>query len=96
MQINDIENIIEYLFSAALKKCENFEDAEDLTSETLLAALNCQNNNLKISKDGYVKVYLNNGKQIIYIDSRGGKSKADGIYILRGTANNRFDLTKTN
>lgn len=42
MQINDIENIIEYLFSAALKKCENFEDAEDLTSETLLAALNCQ------------------------------------------------------
>lgn len=40
MQINDIENIIEYLFSVALKKCENFEDAEDLTSETLLAALN--------------------------------------------------------
>lgn len=57
---------------------------------------NIPNNNLKISKDGYVKVYLNNGKQIIYIDSRGGKSKADGIYILRGTANNRFDLTKTN
>ena len=39
MHINDIENIMNYLFSAALKKCGNFEDAEDLTSETLLAAL---------------------------------------------------------
>ncbi|MGN0610988.1 MAG: RNA polymerase sigma factor [Ruminiclostridium sp.] len=39
MHINDIENTMNYLFSAALKKCGNFEDAEDLTSETLLAAL---------------------------------------------------------
>lgn len=39
MHINDIENIMNYLFSAALKKCGNFEDAEDLTSEVLLAAL---------------------------------------------------------
>ena len=30
---------MKFLFSAALKKCGNFEDAEDLTSETLLAAL---------------------------------------------------------
>ena len=39
MHINDIENTMNYLFSAALKKCGNFEEAEDLTSETLLAAL---------------------------------------------------------
>ncbi|MGN0633766.1 MAG: hypothetical protein ACI4JW_07830 [Oscillospiraceae bacterium] len=38
MHINDIEKIMDYLFSVALKKCGNFEDAEDLTSETLLAA----------------------------------------------------------
>lgn len=39
MQINDIENIMDYLFSAALKKCGNFGDAEDLTSEVILAAM---------------------------------------------------------
>ena len=39
MQIENIEKTMNYLFSAALKKCGNFEDAEDLTSETLLAAL---------------------------------------------------------
>lgn len=39
MRINDIENTMNALFSAALKKCGNFADAEDLTSETLLAAL---------------------------------------------------------
>jgi RNA polymerase sigma factor (sigma-70 family) len=43
MHINDIENIMNYLFSAALKKCGNFEDAEDLTSEALLAALKYPN-----------------------------------------------------
>ena len=43
MHINDIENIMNYLFSAALKKCGNFEDAEDLTSETMLAALKYPN-----------------------------------------------------
>lgn len=37
--MNDIEKNIDFVFSAALKKCGNFEDAEDLTSETLLAAL---------------------------------------------------------
>jgi len=39
MNITNIEQHINYLFSAALKKCGNFEDAEDLTSEVLLAAL---------------------------------------------------------
>ena len=39
MHITDIEQHINYLFSAALKKCGNFQDAEDLTSEVLLAAL---------------------------------------------------------
>jgi len=35
----DITKYIEYLFAIALKKCENIADAEDLTQETLLAAL---------------------------------------------------------
>lgn len=39
MHINDIENIMNYLFSTTLKKCGKFEDAEDLTSKTLLVAL---------------------------------------------------------
>lgn len=50
MHINDIENIMNYLFSAALKKCGNFEDAEDLTSETLLAALKYPNEIQDIKK----------------------------------------------
>ncbi len=37
--MNNIEQHMDYLFSVALKKCGNFEDAEDLTGETLLAAL---------------------------------------------------------
>lgn len=40
MHLTDIETYMNYLFSAALKKCRNFQDAEDLTSEVLLAALN--------------------------------------------------------
>lgn len=56
MHINDIENIMNYLFSAALKKCGNFEDAEDLTSETLLAALNFRMR-YRILKSG-CRVYL--------------------------------------
>ena len=39
MYITNIEQHMNYLFSAALKKCGNFQDAEDLTSEVLLAAL---------------------------------------------------------
>lgn len=39
MHIDDIEKNMNYLFCAALKKCGSFEDAEDLTSEVLLAAL---------------------------------------------------------
>ena len=54
MHINDIENIMNYLFSAALKKCGNFEDAEDLTSETLLAAIRMR---YRILKSG-CRVYL--------------------------------------
>ena len=40
MNITNIEQHMNYLFSAALKKCGNFPDAEDLTGEVLLAALN--------------------------------------------------------
>lgn len=35
----DITQHIEYLFAITLKKCENIDDAEDLTQETMLAAL---------------------------------------------------------
>lgn len=39
MQNKELENQIDFLLSAALRKCENFEDAQDLTQETLLSAL---------------------------------------------------------
>ena len=39
MQNKELENQIDFLFSAALKKCGNLHDAEDLTQETLLCAL---------------------------------------------------------
>ena len=39
MEKNDIGKYTEQLFSAALKKCGSFEDAEDLASEAVLAAL---------------------------------------------------------
>ena len=39
MQKHTIENEIDFLLSAALNKCGNLEDAQDLTQDTLLAAL---------------------------------------------------------
>ncbi|MDD4495443.1 MAG: sigma-70 family RNA polymerase sigma factor [Eubacteriales bacterium] len=39
MQLPEIQNYTEYLFRAAMKKCGNLNDAEDLTQEVLLAAL---------------------------------------------------------
>ena len=39
MQSKELENYIEFLLSAALQRCGNIYDAEDLTQETLLAAL---------------------------------------------------------
>ena len=39
MQNKELENQIDFLFSAALKTCGNLHDAEDLTQETLLCAL---------------------------------------------------------
>ncbi len=39
MQNKELENYIEFLLSAALQRCGNIYDAEDLTQETLLAAL---------------------------------------------------------
>ncbi len=39
MQNQHLENHIEFLLSAALQRCGNIYDAEDLTQETLLAAL---------------------------------------------------------
>ena len=39
MRNQEIENQIDFLLSAALNKCGNLEDAQDLTQDTLLAAL---------------------------------------------------------
>jgi len=39
MPKHEIENHIDFLLSAALNKCKNLEDAQDLTQDTLLAAL---------------------------------------------------------
>jgi RNA polymerase sigma-70 factor (ECF subfamily) len=40
MQIENLENQTNFLLSAALNKCGNLEEAQDLTQDTLLAALN--------------------------------------------------------
>ena len=39
MQLTEVQKYTECLFNAALKKCQNISDAEDLTQEVLLAAL---------------------------------------------------------
>lgn len=39
MQIKNLENQTEFLLSAALAKCGNLDEAQDLTQDTLLAAL---------------------------------------------------------
>ncbi len=39
MQSKELENYIEFLLSAALQRCGNIYDAEDLTQDTLLAAM---------------------------------------------------------
>ena len=39
MQNDKLENQIEFILSAALRKCDNIHDAEDLTLETLMSAL---------------------------------------------------------
>lgn len=39
MQLAEVQKYTEYLFHVALKKCNNISDAEDITQEVLLAAL---------------------------------------------------------
>ena len=39
MHYNEIENYTKYLFSLAMQKCQNLQEAEDLTQDVLLAAL---------------------------------------------------------
>lgn len=39
MKFTEIQNYTEYLINIALKKCGNLQDAEDLTQETMLCAL---------------------------------------------------------
>ncbi len=39
MQTNEIQKYMDFLLSAAIGKCAELVDAQDLTQETLLAAL---------------------------------------------------------
>ena len=39
MNLHEIENNMDYLFTIALKKCGSFEDAEDLAQDVILSAL---------------------------------------------------------
>ena len=49
----DITKYAEYLFALALKKCDDVNDAEDLTQETLLAAFQYLNRGGKICNIKY-------------------------------------------
>ena len=53
MQSKDLENYIEFLLSVALQRCGNIYDAEDLTQETLLAALSYTARGKDIQEDVY-------------------------------------------
>ncbi len=48
MQNDKLENQIEFLLSAALQKCGDIHEAEDLTQETLMAALSFMSNGHEI------------------------------------------------
>ncbi len=50
---NEITKYVEYLFALALKKCGDVNDAEDLTQETLLAALQHLNRGQIITNTKY-------------------------------------------
>jgi len=60
MQIENLENQTNFLLSAALHKCGNLEDAQDLTQDTLLAALNyIYNGNIINDIKGWLLTVLN-------------------------------------
>ena len=60
MQIENLENHTNFLLSAALYKCGNLEDAQDLTQDTLLAALNyIANGNIINDMRGWFLTVLN-------------------------------------
>ena len=60
MQIENLENQTNFLLSAALYKCGNLEDAQDLTQDTLLAALNyIYNGNIINDVRGWLMTVLN-------------------------------------
>jgi len=71
MQKHEIENHINFLLSVALNKCGNLENAQDLTQDTLLAALTyISNGNTIHDIKGWLltvlnrKFYYNSGKNI--------------------------------
>ena len=60
MRNYEIENQIDFLLSAALVKCGNLEDAQDLTQDTLLAALTYLSKGNKIHEiRGWLLTVLN-------------------------------------
>jgi RNA polymerase sigma-70 factor (ECF subfamily) len=60
MRNQEIENQIDFLLSAALNKCGNLEDAQDLTQDTLLAALTYLSNGNPINDiRGWLLTVLN-------------------------------------
>jgi len=60
MQTHEIESHTNFLLSAALNKCRNLEDAQDLTQDTLLAALTyISNGNVINDARGWLLTVLN-------------------------------------
>jgi len=60
MQKHELENHTGFLLSAALNKCRNLEDAQDLTQDTLLAALTYISNGSAINDaKGWLLTVLN-------------------------------------
>lgn len=60
MQLKELEKQTEFLLLAALRKCGNLEDAQDITQDTLLAALTYLSNGNTISDmRGWLLTVLN-------------------------------------
>lgn len=60
MHVEELENQIDFLMSAAMQKCGNVSDAEELTQETLLAALVARSQGREIENlQGWLLTVLN-------------------------------------
>ncbi len=75
MHYNEIENYTEYLFSLAMQKCQNLQDAEDLTQDVLLAALSYTEN------IGNIKAWMSSVLNHKYYDMLRRKYKIPTVSI---------------